>query len=1063
MISSSYPQTKEIVIDPEKIIRGLGDLFKKKPKSPDPETQPAKSQQTRVDLIASLNDLRDAMLFKIDADIKNTATSFGSVKNYWRAKRWADIARAPLRVLQGTLSILAKASDWSSFNESIKESFDQCESIAEFIGVGMMVNGLRETGGKLFYALNGPHYVSSVDTMLKKADATQFPLSRFDIEQYKKVIENHLNGPENSPLIVLRKMSTPPKKTPEVLNGALQVKKTIMNAYNELIFQIENTPLPVNFPLDKIIVHIKGLKSKILNSTISMTKTKYTILQEDAKTEVELELGVPVTLYSAFGLVSGNLAQDLRVQQAIEWLSLLGTAGNIIQLSFTYKVPGKEAIKIVQQVDTLGKIILSGQKVFQKDPEEEFYMIPQAMLHSLPAELSNLLAVSDGTIHYLRSILSKENLIVTFSAKPEGGSAPLDTTFNANISGTARGPVNYTFWWNCDNPANSVEEVIPTCGNPGDPRVGAKFDAIIENAKTATHRYQEPGIYTAKVIIERENANPVEKRLKLHVSSVIKPSIPMDTYSSPRYPRRLIYPLSEISQVSEQLVYLNEFLNNLMEKCDCQFAKSQCVGGGRKDCQPGPLKVFGDPCGERGKIQEKQLEIRGKIDQITYLRNLLKIEMETGLKRELETLRPEVGQELKSNLEKIINESEKIISLCEANRKLPTNCSTEGCSPICESSYISSFKSPEEERIEFLKIKAGVSLDNLKIGQIRIENINLSLPEEIQMPKIEDLSITIPSQEVVITFPQTTIAKLQAKKLLDLSSQSVSLSPQLSFPKPLGINLSCPKLPSYSSYQCLATQKEIVEIPPFTDKIELPKTWEYYSSAGECPSQKIGDFPSSMLHCPASPPIAPKISFPKIIIPWIITPNLKVAPHFEMVLPNFKFEDLIIPDIKLCDLDHCKYIFKDFFPFLRFQFPFLSLPSINSSLRLPDLDILFQGIRIKILLPEIKTQIKFPSIVFAMPILSEFNLANLITPEILIPKISLPKPKLFFTLSGIGLSAISNIPVPDSKSTPLQFTPPVYYFSWPAFPSIPEIPFCKDVHAFCRYIKTALNTTTPFS
>lgn len=275
---------------------------------------------------------------------------------------------------------------------------------------------------------------------------------------------------------------------------------------------------------------------------------------------------------------------------------------------------------------------------------------------------------------------------------------------------------------------------------------------------------------------------------------------PDESYFFPTYPQRLMYLTTEISQAGKELVSQNEELKNSIGECSCQFAESQCEGNGIF-CRPGPVKTFGEPCQNKEKIREKQSEISEKNDQITHLRNLLRKEMETGLERELKTLRPEVAQELKSNLEKIVSESQNIILPSENNQNLPENCSAEKCSSSCKLGSVFALKAclmigtGAQRQIE-LKFKAGISLDNLKLGKIGINNINLGLPKEIQLPKIGDLSVTIPSQEVVVSFPQTTIAELQAKNLLDLSSQSFSLSPQFSLPSPPGINLSCPNLPS---------------------------------------------------------------------------------------------------------------------------------------------------------------------------------------------------------------------------------------------------------------------------
>jgi len=103
---------------------------------------------------------------------------------------------------------------------------------------------------------------------------------------------------------------------------------------------------------------------------------------------------------------------------------------------------------------------------------------------------------------------------------------------------------------------------------------------------------------------------------------VFEPLTHTSTYYSPRYPRRLMYPVSEISGASEELVYFIE--------------------------------------------SKKRSEIKEKINQLVFLRNLIIKEMETGLKRELETLRPDVAEDLKNNLLKILKESKEIISLAEA-------------------------------------------------------------------------------------------------------------------------------------------------------------------------------------------------------------------------------------------------------------------------------------------------------------------------------------------------------------------------------------------------------------
>jgi len=274
-------------------------------------------------------------------------------------------------------------------------------------------------------------------------------------------------------------------------------------------------------------------------------------------------------------------------------------------------------------------------------------------------------------------------------------------------------------------------------------------------------------------------------------------------YFFPRYPQRLIYLASEMSLVGEELVSLNKELNTSTEECNCKFAQSQCLGGGLT-CQPGSVKAFGEPCLEREKIEERQSEIREKAEKLSVLKNLLVKEMETGLERELETLRPEVAEELKTKLNNLLTSSENIISLAEKNRKLPSNCSAENCGPVCNSGDVFKIKeclsagTGEQKPIK-LKFKEGVKLDNLKLGKLEFKSVNFSLPEEIPLSKLPELSpLVIPVPEMVIAYPETPVDKLE-----DLELQLIILHPiQPSLPQPLpGMTLLPPKLPS-SSYQC---------------------------------------------------------------------------------------------------------------------------------------------------------------------------------------------------------------------------------------------------------------------
>ena len=113
------------------------------------------------------------------------------------------------------------------------------------------------------------------------------------------------------------------------------------------------------------------------------------------------------------------------------------------------------------------------------------------------------------------------SLFVSLSANPSGGDAPLNTILSADVSGSATGTINYTFWWDCNSSTTSVASAITECGDPDGTSGnlnGIKFDGINDNPKTVSHSYAPEGTYTAKVIAERSSASPAEARVSISVT-----------------------------------------------------------------------------------------------------------------------------------------------------------------------------------------------------------------------------------------------------------------------------------------------------------------------------------------------------------------------------------------------------------------------------------------------------------------------------------------------------------------------------------------------------------------
>lgn len=116
------------------------------------------------------------------------------------------------------------------------------------------------------------------------------------------------------------------------------------------------------------------------------------------------------------------------------------------------------------------------------------------------------------------------SIAVKLSALPAAaGPAPLSVQLKAETSGytgSANDSLNYSFWWDCNNPGDNFTEVKQACGDPLNAGVGFKMDGTAQETLTtpAAHTYDLEKIYFAKVIVERAGARK-EVRIPITVGS----------------------------------------------------------------------------------------------------------------------------------------------------------------------------------------------------------------------------------------------------------------------------------------------------------------------------------------------------------------------------------------------------------------------------------------------------------------------------------------------------------------------------------------------------------------
>ena len=137
---------------------------------------------------------------------------------------------------------------------------------------------------------------------------------------------------------------------------------------------------------------------------------------------------------------------------------------------------------------------------------------------------------------YVVTAGTTQTLSANLTANPTIGSAPLTTNLTATVSGTASGPVNYSFWWNCTDSGTTVSSVEATCGSLSSScsgtATGFKCDNQSQSSYSTSHSYSTAGTYTAKVIVEEGSAPPAESRTTLTVTAATTGSISLSNSGS---------------------------------------------------------------------------------------------------------------------------------------------------------------------------------------------------------------------------------------------------------------------------------------------------------------------------------------------------------------------------------------------------------------------------------------------------------------------------------------------------------------------------------------------------
>ncbi len=270
-----------------------------------------------------------------------------------------------------------------------------------------------------------------------------------------------------------------------------------------------------------------------------------------------------------------------------------------------------------------------------------------------------------------------------------------------------------------------------------------------------------------------------------------------------------------------------------------------------QSCGPGKPEVFGDTCPNRQEIDNTEIDIKNKIDQINNLRELLIAEKENGLADELKTLPKNEQKELTEGINKIIDSTEKLIS-SESPSNLNINIlnndeysSTNKCKANCKKGIILRIvacilqSAGVEEPIK-LTFEIGVALKDLKLGTVKA-HFGINLPDKIKINginKLKDIKIYLPDVD-------DSIDVNHSAKTLNISLPS----PKLPSPPNFYYHFSLPEPNDYNCYSGQEKKGEESQPEHYIDVAWYFQTFSWLSKKCQDIREMKGDFNMPNFKC----------------------------------------------------------------------------------------------------------------------------------------------------------------------------------------------------------------------
>lgn len=129
-----------------------------------------------TDVANAIDDLKNATLYKIDAEVEINARAFADAENIHNSLVWSDWFRPFLDIALAVYSGLTTipSLETGSARGYLHTAIQAADAGKSYFSIYASFDRFRQDGANLALAIDGPSYNSVVAAMLDRADSTSF-------------------------------------------------------------------------------------------------------------------------------------------------------------------------------------------------------------------------------------------------------------------------------------------------------------------------------------------------------------------------------------------------------------------------------------------------------------------------------------------------------------------------------------------------------------------------------------------------------------------------------------------------------------------------------------------------------------------------------------------------------------------------------------------------------------------------------------------------------------------------------------------------------------------------